>query len=87
VAEGRADVLFGYLFLVDPQASDVELTFPWNTVCNTFLVPRPERLKNFGAAFLPFKTTLSVRILTRFSPPDSSNTNKGKYVYVAPLQD
>ena len=92
LVEGRADVGFCFLWLVDPQASDVELTFPWSTVCNTFLVPRPERLKNFGAAFLPFKTTLWgmiigatvftatwLRILARLSPPDSSNVNKGKF--------
>jgi len=98
LVEGRADLGFCFLWLVDPQASDVELTFPWSTVCNNFLVPRPERLKNFGAAFLPFKTALwgtiigvtvftdtCLRILSRFSPPDSSNTTKGKLV--VPLQD
>ena len=98
LVEGRADVGFAYLFLVDPQASDVDLTFPWSTVCNTFLVPRAERLKNLGAIFLPFKTTLWVtiigatvftatwlRTLARFSPLDASNTTKGKFV--APLQD
>jgi hypothetical protein len=97
LVEGRADVGFGYLFLIDPRASDVDLTFPWSTVCNTFLVPQSERLKDLGAIFLPFKTTLWVmiigttvftatwlRILARFSPPDISNTAKGKFV--APLQ-
>jgi hypothetical protein len=98
LVEGRADVGFGYLFLVDPQASDVYLTFPWSTVCNTFIVPRSERLKNFGAIFLPFKTTLWATIisatvftatwlwiLARFNPPDAPNTIKGKFV--APLKD
>jgi len=93
LVEGRADVGFGFVWLVDPQASDVDLTFPWSTVCNTFLVPRSRRLKNFGAAFMPFETTLWgmiigaivftatwLRILARFSPPDTSNTNKGKFV-------
>jgi len=58
LVERRAGVGFDYVFLVDPQASDVDLTFPWSTVCNTFLVPRPEHLKNLGDNFLPFKRTL-----------------------------
>jgi hypothetical protein len=97
LVEGRANVGFCFLWLVDLQASEVDLTFPWSTECSTFLVPRPERLKNFGAAFLPFKTTLWftiigataftatwLQILARFSPRDASNTNKGKFV--APLR-
>jgi hypothetical protein len=58
LVERRADVRFGFLFLVDPQASEVDLMFPWSTVCNTFFVPCPEHLRNFGAAFLPFETAL-----------------------------
>jgi hypothetical protein len=98
LVQGRADVGFGFLWLVDPQASDVDLTSPWGTVCNTFIVPRPERLKNFGAIFLPFETTLwamvigatvftatCLRMLARFSPTDASNTAKGKLV--DPLMD
>ena len=93
LVEGRADVGFCFLWLVDPQASEVDLMFPWSTVCNTFLVPRSERLKNVGAIFLPFETTLWctiicatvftatwLRILARFSLSDASNTNKGKFV-------
>jgi hypothetical protein len=96
--EGRADMGFGFLWLVDPQASDIDLTFPWGTVCNTFLVPRPERLKKLGAIFLPFETTLwariigatvftatALRILVRFSSAVASKTTKGKFV--DPLMD
>lgn len=98
LVEGRADVGFCFLWLVDPQASDVDLTFPWNTVCNTFLVPRSERLKQLGAVFLPFESNLwgtiiaatvftatFLRMLARFSPPGTSNTTKGKFV--SPLDD
>jgi hypothetical protein len=96
LVEGRADVGFCFLWLVDPQASDVDLTFPWNTACNTFLVPRPERLNKLSAVFLPFESALwgtiiaatvftatLLRILARFSPPGAPNTTKGKFV--APL--
>jgi hypothetical protein len=58
LVEGRADVGFCLLWLVDSQASDVDLTFPWNAVCNTFLVPRPQRLNKASAVFLPFTLTL-----------------------------
>ena len=97
LVEGRADVGFCFLWLVDPQANDVDLMFPWSTVCNTFLVPRPERLKKFGAAFMPFEATLWgtiigatvftatwLWILARLRPPGTSNTNKGKFI--APLK-
>jgi hypothetical protein len=95
IVERRAGVVFDYEILVDPQESNVDLTFPWSTVCNTFLVPRPERLKNLGDNFLPFKRTLWdtiigatvfmatwLRILVRFSTPDASNNTKGKFVAI-----
>jgi hypothetical protein len=90
--ERRAGVEFDYVFLVDPQEIDVDLTFSWSTVCNTILVPRPEHLKNLGDNFLPFKRTLWdtiigatvftatwLQILARFSTPDASNNPKGKF--------
>jgi hypothetical protein len=93
LVEGRADVGFCFLWLVDPQASAVDLTFPWNAVCNTFLVPRSERLKKLSAVFLPFQSTLwftifaatvsiatLLRVLARCSPPGASSTTKGKSV-------
>jgi hypothetical protein len=76
---------------VDPQASDIDLTFPWNSVCNTFLVPRPERLKKLGAIFFPFTSSLwsslaavtiftatLLWILARLSPQGASNIAQGK---------
>jgi hypothetical protein len=91
LVEGRADVGFCFLWLVDPQASDVDLTFPWNAVCNTFLVPRPQRLNKLSAVFLPFGLSLWVTItaatvltatllwfLARFGPQGLLSGTKGK---------
>jgi hypothetical protein len=93
LVEGRADVGFCFLWLVDPQAHDIDLTFPWNAVCNTFLVPRPERLNKLSAVFLPFRSslwaTVSVAtvftatllwILARLSPPGPPTATGGKSV-------
>jgi hypothetical protein len=63
LVEGRADVAFCHLWLIDSQASEVDLTFPWNAVCNTFLVPRPRRLNQLSAVFLPFASPLWVAII------------------------
>jgi hypothetical protein len=62
--EGRADVGFCCLWLVDSEASQIDLGFPWGSVCNTFLVPEPERLNELRAIFLPFRTWLWVAITT-----------------------
>jgi hypothetical protein len=98
LVDGRADVGFCFLWLVDPQASDIDLTFPWNSVCNTFLVPRPERLKKLGAIFLPFRSSLwssltaatmftatLMWILARLSPQGAPNTTEGKGVSAATI--
>jgi hypothetical protein len=98
LVDGRADVGFCFLWLVDPQASDIDLTFPWNSVCNTFLVPRPERLKKLSAIFLPFRSSLwssliaatmftatLMWILARLSPQGSPNATEGKVVSAAAI--
>jgi hypothetical protein len=93
LVDGRADVGFCFLWLVDPQASDIDQTFPWSSVCNTFLVPRPERLKKLSAIFLPFRLSLwssltgatiftatLMWILARLSPQGAPHTTQGKVV-------
>jgi hypothetical protein len=91
LAEGRADVGFCCLWLVDPQASDIDLTFPWNELCNTFLVPRPRRLNQLSAVFLPFALSLWATItlvmlftatvlwlLPRLRPASQPSATQGK---------
>jgi hypothetical protein len=93
LVDGRVDVGFCFLWLVDPQASDIDLTFPWNSVCNTFMVPRPQRLNKLSAIFLPFRSSLwssltaatmftatLLWILTRLSPARAPTTTQGKNV-------
>jgi hypothetical protein len=93
LVDGRADVGFCFMWLVEPQASDIDLTFPWNSVCNTFLVPRPERLKKLGAILLPFRSSLwsvlaaatmftasCLWILARLHPQAAPNSTQGKRV-------
>jgi hypothetical protein len=63
LVEGRADVGFCSLWMVDPQTSDIDLTFLWITVCVTFLVPRPQHLNQLSAVFLPFTLSLWVAII------------------------
>jgi hypothetical protein len=62
LAEGRADVGLCNLFLIHPRQTVADFTLPWATVCFTFLVPRPHRLNQLRAVFLPFTTSLWVAI-------------------------
>ncbi|PSN46631.1 Ionotropic receptor 107 [Blattella germanica] len=58
LANGTADVGFCCLWLIVPQFQDFDLTFSWDILCNTFVVPRPRRLNNVGAIFRPFENPL-----------------------------
>ncbi|PSN46632.1 Ionotropic receptor 103 [Blattella germanica] len=54
----ETDVGFCFLWMVSPQAEDIDLTFPLSSTCNTFMVPRPRPLKQLLAVFKPFRASL-----------------------------
>ena len=54
----RSDMGFCFLWLTSPKADDLDFTFPWNSVCNTFLVPRAQPLHQLLAVFYPFTASL-----------------------------